>query len=66
MLIDDVKTIIVELEAIHEVVENPPSHLSSNGLTLEKLKIAKQIFTESKAIQNKVFSDVKDGCDLDL
>lgn len=66
VLIDDEKTIIVELEPISTVVENPPSHLSSNELTPEKLKIAKQIFTESKAIQIKVFSNTKDGSDLDL
>lgn len=62
VLIDDEKTIVVELEAIAEVVENPPSHhLSSNEVTPEKLKIAKQIYNESKAIQTKVFSDAKEG-----
>ena len=67
VLIDDEKTIVVELEAIAEAVENPPSHhLSSNEVTPEKLKIAKQIYNESKAIQTKVFSDAKEGGDLDL
>lgn len=66
VLIDDEKTIIVELDPISKVVENPPSHLSSNELTPEKLKIAKQIFNESKAIQKKVFNDAKNGSDLDL
>lgn len=66
VLIDDEKTIIVELDPISKVVENPPSHLSSNELTPEKLKIAKQIFNESKAIQKKVFNDAKNGSDLNL
>jgi HD-GYP domain-containing protein (c-di-GMP phosphodiesterase class II) len=66
VLIDDEKTIFFDLEAIEEVVENQPSDLSSNRLTPEKLRIAKQIFTESKVIQQKVFSDAKKGCDLEL
>lgn len=66
VLIDDEKTIIVELESIPEVVEKPPSQLSTNEVTAEKLQIAKQIFNESKAIQKKVFNDAKNGCDLDL
>lgn len=66
VLIDDEKTIIVELDPISKVVENPPPHLSSNELTPEKLKIAKQIFNESKAIQKKVFNDAKNGSDLNL
>ena len=66
VLIDDEKTLVVESEATQEIVEEHSSHLSSNELTPEKLQIAKQIFTESKTIQHKIFSDAKDGCDLEL
>ncbi len=66
VLIDDEKTITAQLAVKKEVVDNPPSQLSSNEVTPEKLQIAKQIFNESKAIQKKVFNDAKDGSDLDL
>ncbi|MDX2370942.1 MAG: HD-GYP domain-containing protein [Colwellia sp.] len=66
VLIDDEKTITTELEIKKEVVESPPSQLSSNEVTPEKLQIAKQIFNESKAIQKKVLNDAKNGSDLDL
>jgi HD-GYP domain-containing protein (c-di-GMP phosphodiesterase class II) len=66
VLIDDEKTIVVELKETPDVVGNPPTQLSSNEVTPEKLQVAKQIFTESKAIQKKVFNDAKEGCNLDL
>lgn len=66
VLIDDDKTIAVELDVRQALVKNPPDHLSSNELTPEKLRIAKEIFSESKVIQQKVFSDAESVCDLDI
>ncbi len=64
VLIDDEKTI--EQPNTTEPVNNVLSQLSSNELTSEKVKIAKDIFSESKTIQHKIFSDAKNGCDIDL
>jgi len=66
VLIDDEKTISLELEKVLDISETSTEQLSINELTPEKLQAAKQIFTESKAIQKKVFSDAKNGCDLDI
>jgi HD-GYP domain-containing protein (c-di-GMP phosphodiesterase class II) len=66
VLIDDEKTLVVDLEAIKNVVNHSTKELSTNALTPERLRVAKEIFTESKAIQQKVFNDVKNGCDLEL
>jgi HD-GYP domain-containing protein (c-di-GMP phosphodiesterase class II) len=65
VLIDDEKTIVVELEARPKIVNNS-LELSTNALTPEKLRIAKQIFIESKVIQQNVFSNAKNGYDIEL
>jgi HD-GYP domain-containing protein (c-di-GMP phosphodiesterase class II) len=66
VLIDDEKTISIELEKVQDVSETSTVPLSINELTPEKLQAARKIFTESKVIQKKVFSDAKNGCDLDI
>ncbi len=66
VLIDDGKTIVIELKARQKDINKRPNQPSPNELTPEKSQQAKQIFSESKVIQQKVFSDVKDGYDLDL
>lgn len=66
VLIDDEKTIFVDLDGIEKVANVPSTSFSPNELTPKKLQAAKQILTESKAIQSKVFADAKEGCDLDL
>jgi putative nucleotidyltransferase with HDIG domain len=65
VLIDDEKTIVVE-ETSQNAAINQSIPLSPCELTPEKLKAAQQVFTESKAIQNKIFSDAKEGASLDL
>lgn len=66
VLIDDEKTIVAELDFIQESVETSAEHLSPSEITSEKLQVAREVFNESKVIQQKVFSDAKNGCDLDL
>ena len=65
VLIDGDKTIVVE-EASKIAANNQSVALSPCELTLEKLQLSQQVFTESKAILNKIFSDAKEGVDLDL
>jgi len=66
VLIDDEKTIVTEVDIKQASIEISAEHLSPNELTPEKLRVAREIFNESKAIQQKIFSDAKNGCDLDL
>lgn len=65
VLIDDEKTLVVK-EASQNTVNNQSISLSPSELTPEKLQVAQQVFTESKAIQHKIFSDAQSGADLDL
>lgn len=66
VLIDDEKTIVDQLDNMRAIINEPPTQLSKNELTPEKLQSAKLVLTESKVILNKVFSDAKNGCDLAL
>lgn len=66
VLIDDEKTIVVELDNITEIINEPSIQLPANELTPEKLQSAKHVLTESKAILNRAFSDAKNGFDLEL
>jgi len=66
VLIDDEKTLTVEKTTPTTVIENQSTSLAPNELTPEKLQMATQILTESKAIQNKVLSDIKSGSEIEL
>jgi len=66
VLIDDEKTLSVGENPVTSAVESQSTSLAPNEITLEKLQAATQIFTESKAIQNKVLSDIKSGSEIEL
>lgn len=65
VLIDDEKT-ITEMESQKNGDDGSSLQLSPSELTPEKLQVATKIFTESKAIQNKVLSDIKNGSEIEL
>ena len=66
VLIDDEKTLVIDLERGSEVVNNISSQLSSNEITSANLKVTRQLFNKSKIIQKKVLNDVKNGTDINL
>ncbi len=66
VLIDDEKTIAAEVKNTPEVINNASTSLSKNELTPENLKSVKEVITKSKLVLNKTFSDVRNGCDIDL